>query len=118
MASPKTNESSTIPSPYQIWRGYDSFNNEVASVQVEVLEPNINYTIMFTGLKPATDYEVFVVAGSNHPNFPDLLSSGAVVSLESSTRDPNDDDLGSGASLRSSISLVLFSALLLLQLQG
>lgn len=74
-------------------------NDEIKTVQVEVLEPNIDYTIDFTGLKAATIYEIFIVAGSNHPNFPDLLSSGAVVSLESSTKDPSDDGSNNWAGL-------------------
>jgi len=88
IATPRVgNESSTIPSPYQIWKGYDSKNNEVNALRIPVLEPNINYTFTFDQLNASTIYEVFVTAGSRHPGFPDLLGSGNTVSIESATKD-------------------------------
>lgn len=101
------NDTSNIPSPYQIWKGYDARNNEVKHVVVPVLEPNIIYKIVFDQLKPATIYSIYVTAGSNHPNFPDLLGSGATVSLEASTKDPSDEDLDEFGSITTvSLSLI------------
>ena len=92
IAAPRPgNDSSAIPSPYQIWKGYDCKNSEVSALRIPVLEPNINYTFTFDQLNASTIYEVFVTAGSRHPGFPDLLGSGSTVSIESATKDDGTD---------------------------
>lgn len=91
------NAITSIPSPYQIWKGYDSVNNAVANATVEVLQPNINYTLTFNLLKAATTYDIYITAGSNHPQFPDLLSGGATVSIEADTKESSLGDETTGA---------------------
>ena len=88
----------------------------MTSVIVPVLEPGILYQIYFEGLKPGTTYSIYVTAGSNHPNFPDLLGSGATVSLESPTRDANDgeDNSSSQIALATLSSMIILLCLLLL----
>ena len=104
----KTSEdSSSIPSPYQIWKGYDSKNAETKSLSVEILEPNLDYNFTFDQLNSSTIYEVFVTAGSNHPGFPDLLGSGGTVSLESATRDSGSDEASNGSVLVVSMMMIV-----------
>lgn len=114
IAAPRSgNESSTIPSPYQIWKGYDSKNSEVMAQRITVLEPNINYTFTFDQLNSSTIYEVFVTAGSRHPGFPDLLGSGNTVSIESATKDDgSNQDESSWIQVVNAFALVAMCLLL------
>ena len=86
------NASTSIPSSYQIWRGFDSVNAEAVNATVEVLQPNIGYELTFNLLKASTTYDIYITAGNNHPIYPDLLGGGATVSIEASTRDSNVGD--------------------------
>lgn len=105
------NATTSIPSPYQIWQGYDSVNNAVSNATVEVLQPNINYTLTFTLLKAATTYDIYITAGSNHPQFPDLLSGGATVSMEADTKESTLGDETTGAKLLAISFLTLITIL-------
>ena len=86
------NATSSIPSSYQIWRGFDSVNAEAVNATVAVLQPNINYTLTFNLLNASTTYDIYITAGSNHPTYPDLLGGGATVSIEATTRDSSVGD--------------------------
>lgn len=102
------NATTSIPSPFQIWSGYDSVNNAVVNASAVVLQPNINYTLTFNLLNASTTYDIYMTAGSNHPQFPDLLSPGATVSIEANTKDSNlgDEQTGAKVLLLSFISLI------------
>lgn len=72
---------SGIPSPYQIWLGYDSFNipQGAASVEVSSIYEEFSYNV--TGLIPLTDYIGYMVAGSVHPGYPDLGDATKVLQV-------------------------------------
>lgn len=103
------NVTAAVPSPYQIWHGYDSVNNAVVSASVVILQPNINYTLSFNLLTPDTVYDIYMTAGSNHPEFPDLLSGGATVSIEASTKDSSLGEETTGARIVSTALLTLIT---------
>lgn len=112
VAVPRTsNDTKSMPSPYQIWNGFDSTNSLVSSVSVAVLEPGVEYSFTFEPLQAATTYDVYVTAGSRHPNFPDFLGSGSTVSIESATSDSTGDESTSASILR--LSGFVWAALLL-----
>jgi hypothetical protein len=109
VAIKKQNATSTegVPSSYQIWKGYDSQNNEVKSAKVEVLEANLEYDFSFDLLEPGSVYSVYVTAGSNHPDFPDLLSEGAMVSIETATKDNEELETSSAFLIKVNVLLLI-----------
>lgn len=106
------NGTSSIPSPYQIWRGFDSINAQAPNASVEVLQPNIDYTLTFDLLNASSTYDVYLTAGSNHPVYPDLLSGGSTVSIQAITSDSNVGD-GESRSYLAPAALVSLAAILL-----
>jgi hypothetical protein len=114
VAIKKANATSTegVPSSYQIWKGYDSQNKEVKSAKVEVLEANLLYDFSFDLLEPGSVYSVYVTAGSNHPDFPDLLSEGAMVSIETATKDNEDAEASNGFLLNVNVLLLALFVIL------
>lgn len=76
------------PSPYQILHGFNSKNVKMASGSIEISETYEDFTMNVTGLEPETDYNVYIVAGSAHPGYPDLMASESVVMLTLTTLPP------------------------------
>jgi len=73
------------PSPYQVYRGYDSKNRLVANYFVEVSTAFTDFDINITSLNPSTEYDAYIVGGSAHPGYPDLMSSDEIVYLTLTT---------------------------------
>ena len=43
------------------------------------------FDMKISGLLPETIYEIYIVGGSFHPDFPDLMDDGNVIILEADT---------------------------------
>jgi hypothetical protein len=69
------------PTPFQITNGLDSKNIQMPSGMVEIAQSYTDYPINVTNIEPNTEYNVYVVAGSAHPGFPDLMPSSGIVTL-------------------------------------
>lgn len=76
------------PSPYQIWRGFDSRNLITPSGSVEVSQAFKDFYINITGLEPETEYNAYVIGGSAHPGYPDLMKSSSIVTITFTTLPP------------------------------
>ena len=66
------------PSPYQIKHGLTSTNVATFAGSVEISTPYKDFSMNITGLNPLTDYNVYVVGGSAHPGYPDLMTSDSI----------------------------------------
>mgnify|MGYP001206800496 CR=1 FL=1 len=76
------NSNQSAPSPYQIWQGYDMFNIPQPAVSVEVSQYYKTYHFNITGLVPLTDYYCYIVGGSVHPGYPDLMAPNKIESVK------------------------------------
>jgi len=81
-------DTGTVPSPYQIWQGFNSKNIEVPSGSVEVSEKNTGFTITVEDLDSDSSYNAYIIGGSAHPGFPDLMGSSKVVTVSFKTQTP------------------------------
>lgn len=77
-----------IPSAYQIWRGYTNQNIPTYSGYVEVSTASTQFTINITGLTETTAYNAYIIGGSVHPGYPDLMADSSVVKVNFTTDTP------------------------------
>jgi hypothetical protein len=75
------------PSSYQIWNGLDFKNKRVPNGSVEVTAKFEAFTFKITSLTNNTGYNLYIVAGSAHPGYPDLNVEKNIVFLELTTLD-------------------------------
>jgi hypothetical protein len=73
------------PSPFQIWKGFDSVNVPVAHGYGEVSKPYADILVNVTNLEPLTEYNAYVIGGSAHPGYPDLGAEKYVVQIRFTT---------------------------------
>jgi hypothetical protein len=52
---------------------------------IEIYRPGASFNIIAEGLKSNTTYEVYLVGGTFHPDFPDLMNDANIVMVESDT---------------------------------
>eukprot|EP01016_Furgasonia_blochmanni_P025095 TRINITY_DN27069_c0_g1_i2.p1 TRINITY_DN27069_c0_g1~~TRINITY_DN27069_c0_g1_i2.p1 ORF type:complete len:198 (-),score=49.40 TRINITY_DN27069_c0_g1_i2:238-771(-) len=71
----------TKPTAYQVYRGYNYRNLQVRSAkfEVSVKYKDVNFTI--DELEDDTPYTIYVVGGSAHPGYPDLMPDKHVLPL-------------------------------------
>ncbi len=69
------------PTPFQITNGLDSKNLLMPSGYVEIAQSYTDYTINVTTIEANTEYNVYIVAGSAHPGYPDLMPSSGIITL-------------------------------------
>lgn len=74
----KASEDVGKPSPYQIARGFNNKNIQNPAGSFEISTPYKDFNVNVTGLDPLTDYNVYVVAGSAHPGYPDLIKAESI----------------------------------------
>lgn len=77
----KKADKSGVPIPYQIWKGYDAYNIPQGSGSVEVMTIYDTYMLNVTGLEPLTDYIAYLIGGSVHPGYPDLMDASSTVQI-------------------------------------
>lgn len=53
----------------------NSTNGVVPSWKIEVSEPYTKYNLSIPGMVPNTEYNVYIIGGSAHPGYPDLMDS-------------------------------------------
>jgi len=84
----KKSEDPGTPTAYQVWRGFTSRNVETFSGRVEVSQASSEFTVNITGLDYGTEYNGYIIGGSVHPGFPDLMPDSSVVSVSFKTNTP------------------------------
>lgn len=52
-----------------------SLNVEVPSYNLEIYKPNTVFNMEISGLIPESTYELYIVGGSFHPDYPDLMDA-------------------------------------------
>lgn len=87
----KKSEDLGTPTPYQIEKGYNFVNVEAPSASVEVSEKFEYFSFSFSGLDYDTEYTAYIVGGSAHPGYPDLMDSEDIESLDFTTPEPTVD---------------------------
>ena len=82
----KASEDTGVPTPYQIWEGFTNKNIPTDSGYVEVSKPSTLFTVNVTDLDDNTAYKAYIIGGSAHPGFPDLMPQLSVVSVAFQTK--------------------------------
>ncbi|EGR31727.1 hypothetical protein IMG5_103280 [Ichthyophthirius multifiliis] len=81
------------PSPYQIYAGLDNHNILAPNGKQEITAAYNYFNVTVNNLKPLTQYYAYVVGGSAHPGFPDLMNANKVFRIEFSTIQSPDGNL-------------------------
>ncbi|CAD8173591.1 unnamed protein product [Paramecium pentaurelia] len=71
------------PLAQQVWWGYNSQNLAMPANWTQVTIPNQIYQIVIQDLTEDTDYNIYMIAGSAHPGYPDLSTDEKAVNLVS-----------------------------------
>ena len=61
------------PSAWQIYQGLSSVNAKEPSQAIEISEKFVDFNIKVENLTPDTEYNMYIVGGSAHPGYPDLM---------------------------------------------
>eukprot|EP00828_Plagiopyla_frontata_P008076 TRINITY_DN13942_c0_g1_i1.p2 TRINITY_DN13942_c0_g1~~TRINITY_DN13942_c0_g1_i1.p2 ORF type:complete len:188 (-),score=27.01 TRINITY_DN13942_c0_g1_i1:8-571(-) len=86
----QTFEKPGTPLPQQVFWGYNEYNEETQSAEIEITEAYSYFYITVSELQAETYYTAFLIAGSAHPGYPDLPSQTDVQEISFSTM-PADD---------------------------
>ncbi|CAD8123188.1 unnamed protein product [Paramecium sonneborni] len=81
--SVKAAQDTASPLAQQVWWGYNSQNLAMPANWTQVTIPNQAYQIAIFNLTEDTDYNVYMIAGSAHPGYPDLSTDEKAVNLVS-----------------------------------
>eukprot|EP01017_Pseudomicrothorax_dubius_P002330 TRINITY_DN10026_c0_g1_i2.p1 TRINITY_DN10026_c0_g1~~TRINITY_DN10026_c0_g1_i2.p1 ORF type:complete len:572 (+),score=94.11 TRINITY_DN10026_c0_g1_i2:553-2268(+) len=81
----KANETYSMPTSYQIANALNASNVPAPWACVEVTQAYQIFTLNISGLSDGTKYNIFVVGGSAHPGYPDLMDSKRIVTLNVTT---------------------------------
>jgi len=63
-------------------------NIPAPSASVEVSTPYTDFTLNVENLEPLTSYTAYIVGGSAHPGYPDLMSQSSVIAIQFTTSEP------------------------------
>jgi hypothetical protein len=74
-----TGTDNPVPTPYQIWRGYDALNVEVPHGNVLCTDSYADFQFTVAGLEASTEYVAYFAAGSMHPGYPDFTPDYAAI---------------------------------------
>ena len=83
----KVSEDKGTPTAYQVWNGLSSNNVKNPSASVEVSTIGQSFTLTVYDLDASSKYNAYVIGGSAHPGFPDLMDSTQVKKLSFTTND-------------------------------
>jgi hypothetical protein len=73
------------PTALQIKMGFNAQNVEVPNGKIEISTVNQVFTLNVTGLDQLTKYNTYIVGGSAHPGYPDLMDISGVVQIQVAT---------------------------------
>lgn len=73
----------SVPTSFQIYKGYNSenLNVNVINKTFEVSNKSANFTFTIDGLTQNLSYVVFLTIGNTHPYIPDLQENSKIVTL-------------------------------------
>ena len=75
------------PTAAQIMSGLNTRNlpYNLSKMSVEVENLNANYTMIFSNLDQNSTYYIYLIAGSTHPNNPDMMKYDDIANISVST---------------------------------
>ena len=82
----KVSEDTGVPTPYQIWKGFTNKNIPTDANYIEVSKASTMFTVNVTDLDDNTAYKAYIIGGSAHPGFPDLMPQSSVVTTTFQTK--------------------------------
>ncbi|KAL4470166.1 hypothetical protein ABPG72_009091 [Tetrahymena utriculariae] len=81
----KTQEDKGKPNGQQIQWGYNSTNGIVPSWKIEISQPFTKYNLTIPSMIPNTEYNVYIIAGSVQPGYPDLMDNSLIQLISAQT---------------------------------